>query len=65
MQNIALLLSKQKYNVVVAGLYSHPELLKKNRHIFKNYFEIYLKADIEFLLKRETKNIYRKAKKNY
>jgi adenylylsulfate kinase-like enzyme len=64
MQNIALLLNKQKINVVVAALYSHPNLLKRNKMIFKNYLEIYLKADIDFLITREIKDIYLKAKKN-
>ena len=64
MQNIALFLSRQNINVVVAALYSHPKLLKKNKSIFKNYFEIYLKADIDFLRKREIKKIYSRAIKN-
>ena len=61
MQEIAKFLDKQKFNVIVAALYSHPKLLGRNRRLFKNYFEIYLKADIEFLAKRETKKIYKKA----
>jgi adenylylsulfate kinase-like enzyme len=61
MQKIAKFLDKQKYNVIVAALYSHPKLLSRNRRLFKNYFEIYLKANIEFLAKREIKKIYKKA----
>lgn len=64
MQNIAYFLDKQGFNVIVAALFSHPKLLNKNRKIFKKYFEIYLKADINFLLNREIKNLYSKALSN-
>ena len=56
------ILDKQNCNVIVAALYSHPRLLSRNRKLFKNYFEIYLKANIEFLLGRELK-IYHQALK--
>jgi adenylylsulfate kinase-like enzyme len=61
MQEIAKFLDKQNCNVLVAALYSHPKLLTKNRKLFKDYFEIYLKANIEFLKKREIKKIYQQA----
>lgn len=61
MQNIAKFLDDQGCNVIVAALYSHPKLLDRNKKIFKNYFEIYLKANINFLVERETKKIYKKA----
>lgn len=61
MQNIASFLAKQNFNVVVAALFSHTKLLSRNRKLFKKYFEIYLKADIGFLAKREIKNIYSRA----
>tara|TARA_B100000795_G_scaffold270028_1_gene262004 strand:- start:800 stop:1294 length:495 start_codon:yes stop_codon:yes gene_type:complete len=64
MQNIAYFLDKQGFNVIVAALFSHPNLLSKNRKIFKKYFEIYLKADINFLLNREVKNLYSRALSN-
>ena len=48
----------------MAALFSHPKLLNKNRKIFKKYFEIYLKADINFLLNREIKNLYSRALSN-
>ena len=63
MQEIAKFLDKQNCNVIVAALYSHPRLLSRNRKLFKNYFEIYLKANIEFLLGREIKKIYHQALK--
>ena len=61
MQEIAKFLDDENCNVIVAALYSHPKLLNRNRKLFKNYFEIYLKANINFLAKRETKKIYFKA----
>ena len=61
MQDITKFLDDQNCNVVVAALYSHPKLLSRNRKIFKNYFEVYLKANISFLAERETKKIYKKA----
>ena len=61
MQDITKFLDDKNCNVVVAALYSHPKLLSRNRKIFKNYFEIYLKANINFLAEREIKNIYKKA----
>jgi len=61
MQEIAKFLDKQNCNVLVAALYSHPKLLTRNRKLFKDYFEIYLKANIEFLKKREIKKIYQQA----
>jgi adenylylsulfate kinase-like enzyme len=64
MQNIAYFLNKQGFNVIVAALFSHPKLLSKNRKIFSKYFEIYLKANIDFLLKRENKNLYSRALSN-
>lgn len=63
MQDIAKFLDKQNCNVLVAALYSHPKLLSRNRKLFKNYFEIYLKANIDFLADREIKKIYKKALK--
>lgn len=63
MQDIAKFLDKQNCNVLVAALYSHPKLLSRNRKLFKNYFEIYLKANIDFLAGREIKKIYKKALK--
>ena len=61
MQNIAKFLDNQNCDVVIAALYSHPKLLSRNRKIFKNYFEIYLKANVEFLINREIKKIYKRA----
>ncbi len=60
-QNLATFLEKQSIVVVVAALYSHPDLLKQNRNNFKQYFEVYLHASIGVLQKREFKGLYQKA----
>jgi adenylylsulfate kinase len=62
-QSIARFLEEQSIVVIVAALYSHEGLLKYNRENFKNYFEVYLEADINFLMSRETKKLYEKALK--
>ena len=50
---------------MVAILYSNEELLEKNRNIFNDYLEVYIKADIETLEKREFKGLYRGAKSGH
>ena len=61
LQNIAGLLSKQGLTVVVAAVYSNPELLKWNRGNFRDYFEIYLDASIDTVRDRDDKGLYAKA----
>lgn len=60
-QTIAYFLEQQSILVVVAALYAHDDLLKHNRKLFKQYFEVYLEADIELLKTREAKGLYKKA----
>ena len=62
-QNLAKFYEKNKKIVLVSALYSSNSLLKKNRRIFKNYFEVYLMAPISVLKKRDIKNLYRPALK--
>tara|TARA_B100001996_G_scaffold382920_1_gene376328 strand:+ start:22203 stop:22718 length:516 start_codon:yes stop_codon:yes gene_type:complete len=62
-QALANFLEKQSFIVIVAALYSSKYILQKNRRIFKNYTEVYLKANMKILLKREFKNLYKKALK--
>ena len=57
-QNLAKLLSDQSLVVLVAALYSSPELLAWNRNSFRNYFEVYLKASLNTLAGRDTKGLY-------
>ena len=50
--------------MVVAALYNNREILAENRKLFDKYFEVYLKADIEFLKLRENKSLYTKSQNN-
>lgn len=63
-QRLAKFLTDQGIDVVVAALYSNREILAENRKLFDKYFEIYLKADIEFLKLRENKSLYTKSQNN-
>ena len=63
-QRLAKFLTDQGIDVVVAALYSNQEILAENRKLFDKYFEVYLKADIEFLKLRENKSLYTKAQSN-
>ena len=60
-QRLAKFLTDQGIDVVVAALYSNREILAENRKLFDKYFEVYLKADIEFLKLRENKSLYTKS----
>jgi len=61
MQAIASFLEKQSILVIVAALYSNKELLERNRKLFDEYYEVYLKADIDLLQTREFKELYKNA----
>ena len=51
----------EKIQIVIASaLYASPELLKWNRENFVDYFEIYLKAPLVLVKKRDPKNLYKK-----
>ncbi len=60
-QKLALFLEQQSINVVVAALYANDELLANNRKTFKDYYEVYLKGEIQYLKTREFKNLYKQA----
>ena len=50
----------QKINVIISVLYFNNFIFKNNKKIFKNYFQIYLKADINLLTKRDSRKVYSK-----
>lgn len=62
-QRIAKLIADQGVDVLVGALYAHPELLAWNRANLPGYFEIYLDARVDFLLARETKAFYSRARR--
>lgn len=60
-QGLAKLLSDQGQVVLVAALYSSPQLLAWNRHNIQGYFEVYLEVSIEAAMQRDQKGLYRGA----
>ena len=61
LQAIAKFLEDQSIVVVVAALYANKYLLTYNRNTFKKYIEVYLKAEIDILITREIKDLYKNA----
>ena len=51
---------EQKINIIISVLYFNDFIFKNNKKIFKNYFQIYLKADIKDLIRRDSKKVYSK-----
>lgn len=58
MQRLAKWLSDQGHVVVVAALYSHPELMQWNRENLKGYFEVYLDMPLAEVRNRDSKGLY-------
>lgn len=57
-QKLARFLDQQSMIVVVAALYSNPELMEANRQMFSQYYEVLLETNLDVLQTRETKGIY-------
>jgi adenylylsulfate kinase-like enzyme len=57
-QTLSRHLSAQGLVVIVAALYSHPDLLRWNRTAFPRYVEVYLQASLEALKRRDPKGVY-------
>ncbi|MBI28624.1 MAG: putative adenylyl-sulfate kinase [Alphaproteobacteria bacterium MarineAlpha5_Bin11] len=57
-QLLSKFLSDQGFNVIVAALYSNKNLMKWNKKNLKDYVEVYVKAPLELLIKRDTKGLY-------
>ena len=62
LQKLSLFLQSQNIIVVVSALYSSANLLRWNRKNFKSYFEIYLDASLDLVIKRDVKGLYKKFK---
>jgi adenylyl-sulfate kinase len=60
-QRLARLLSGNGLVVLVAALYSHPKLLAWNRENISGYFEVYIRASMALVQRRDVKQIYAKA----
>ena len=59
-QRLAKELDAQEMVVLVAALYSHPELLSWNKTHFSDYSEIYLEASLKLVKERDPKGLYAK-----
>ena len=58
LQGLAKLLADQGLLVIVAVVYSSPELLRWNRENLPGYFEVHLKAALETVARRDSKGLY-------
>ena len=63
-QQIAKFLSDQGLVVMVAALYSHPDLLRWNRENFEDYFEVYIQASMALVGARDSKGLYARANRH-
>ncbi len=61
-QKLALFLARQDIAVIVAALYSHPELLYWNRGHFPDYFEVHVSTPLAIVESRDIKGLYAKAR---
>ena len=57
-RKLAGVLAMQGQIVIVAALYSHPQLLADNRSSLPGYFEVYLRASMGLLKQRDSKGLY-------
>jgi cytidine diphosphoramidate kinase len=61
--NLCKVLDKQGLFVVASVLSIFPDWQRWNRENFSEYFEIFLDVPMKVLLERDTKDLYKKAKK--
>jgi len=61
-QGMTKVLVEQGLIVIIAVVYSHPDVQKWNRENLPNYFEIYLKASLDTVMGRDEKGLYALAK---
>lgn len=64
LQALAKLISGQGVDVVVAALYSAPDLLARNREHLGSYVEVDLKASLDLVRRRNSKQLYDGATQN-
>jgi len=63
LHNLCKMLEDQEIIVVCATMSLFNEIYKKNRDTFKKYIEVYVKVDMDILIKRDQKQLYSKALK--
>lgn len=62
LQSMSKVLAEQGLAILVGAVYSSDELLAWNRENLPGYFEVYLQASLEFVMARDPKGLYAKAK---
>lgn len=61
-QTLCKFLDKQGVDVIASALFFSEEISSWNRSNFSSYYEIYIKASIKTVSKKDEKGIYRKAR---
>ena len=61
-QGMTRVLVDQGLIVIIAVVYSHPEIQKWNRENLPNYFEVHLRASLDTVIERDAKGLYALAK---
>ncbi len=61
LRSLAKLLSDQGHVVVVAAVYTRPDLTAENRRVLKGFFQVYLDTDLDAVKRRDTKGLYAAA----
>ncbi|AJC94591.1 adenylyl-sulfate kinase [Campylobacter volucris] len=59
--NFAKFLNNQNMIVIITTISMFNEIYKYNRENFKNYVEIYIKCDLQELIRRDQKGLYTQA----
>lgn len=62
LRSMAKVMAEQHLIVLVAVLYSHPELLAWNRENLPGYFEVHLATSLEVVMQRDDKGLYAAAR---
>ena len=61
LQRFSVHLETQGLNVICSTLGIFPDILKNNRVIYKEYFEIFIDTPFQVAAKRDNKGLYKKA----
>ena len=61
LQGMAKILADQDVPVIVAAVYSNPELLAWSKEHLRGYFEVFLEATLETVRGRDPKGLYKGA----
>ncbi len=62
-QKLAKFLADQQLFVIVAALYSHPELMQWNRVNLPNYYEVLIDASLDLVMERDPRGLYEKSQR--